>query len=192
MQSTKRISQTFGAGSLVLILLAGICFAQTKRETYEATAFGTSTQMGRNIGIRIIIESYSTPEDQQVLLQAFLKGGNEGLVKTLEKMPARGRISVIGGLGYEVVYIRQFPSPTGRKVRLITNRKIAFGEAWASTRSEEYSVTAVELDLSNDKGKSAGTLLPACKLQVNKQNEIEIEAFQNPWRLANIIDWNKE
>ena len=163
--------------------------AQGKPESYDATAFGTSTQMGQNIGIKILIESYSTPEDQRTLLEAFSKGGNEGLVRALEKMPARGRISVVGGLGYEVTYIRQFPTPTGRKLRLITYRKIAFGEAWASTRSEEYSVTAVELDLSKDKGKSAGTLLPACKLQVNKQNEIEIEAFQNPWRLGNIIEW---
>jgi len=192
MQIANRFGPTLGSGVLVLLLLAGTCFAQNKRETYDATAYGTSTQMGRNIGIRIIIESYSTPEDQRTLLEAFSKGGNEGLVKALEKMPARGRIAVTGGLGYDVTYIRQFPTPTGRKVRLITNRKIAFGEAWASTRSEEYSVTALELDLSNQKEKSAGTLLPACKLQVNKQNEIEIEAFQNPWRLTNIIDWGSK
>lgn len=189
MHIAGSIGRTSGAGLLILFLLSGIGLAQSSRETYDATAFGTSTQMGRNIGIRIIIESYSTPEDQRTLLEAFSKGGNEGLVKALEHMPARGRIAVTGGLGYDVTYIRQFPSPNGRKVRLITYRKIAFGEAFASTRSEEYSVTAVELELSDQKGKSAGTLLPACKLQVNKQNEIEIEAFQNPWRLGNIIEW---
>lgn len=191
MQIAGRISQRFGAGFLVLLFLAGTCLAQNKRETFDATAYGTTTQMGRNVGIKIIIESYSTPDDQRILLEAFSKGGNEGLVKALEKMPARGRIAVVGGLGYDVTYIRQFPTPTGRKVRLITYRKIAFGEAWASTRSEDYSVTAVELDLNKDKNKSTGTLLPAAKLQVNKQNEIEIETFQFPWRLANIIDWDK-
>jgi hypothetical protein len=31
-------------------------------------------------------------------------------------------------------------------------------------------------------------MLPACKLKVNKKtNEIEIETYQNPWKLENFI-----
>ncbi len=29
------------------------------------------------------------------------------------------------------------------------------------------------------------------KAKVTKEKQIEVEAFQNPWRLANFIDWSK-
>ena len=45
-----------------LLLLSSIPgFARDKYETIDATAWGTSTQMGKNIGITIIIYEYSTP-----------------------------------------------------------------------------------------------------------------------------------
>ncbi len=55
-----------------------------------------------------------------------------------------------------------------------------------SNRIEEYSVGAIELVLTPD-GKGSGTVLPACKLTVNKKTQqIEVETYQNPWNLTNI------
>lgn len=175
----------------VFLAFSAAVWGQQKREDVQATAYGTGTQLGRTFSVNIIIESYSTPEDQQVLLEAFTRAGNQGLVDALEKMPARGRISMPGLLGYEIKYARVWQTPNGRKVRLVTNRSIALGEVRGSTRSRDYSVTAVELELSPDAKNSTGTLLPACELKLNKQNEIEVEAYQNPWRLGNFIDWSK-
>jgi hypothetical protein len=28
------------------------------------------------------------------------------------------------------------------------------------------------------------------RVRTNKDGDVEIEAFQNPWQLVNIIDWN--
>ncbi len=178
-------------GAALFLIVGMVSLAQRGPEEVQATAFGTSTQLGRTFNVNITITSYSTPQDQQILLEAFQAGGNRGLVDALEKMPARGRISMPGVLGYEIKYARVWPTPTGRKVRLLTDRTIAMRELMANTRSRDYSVTAVELELNNDKEKSSGTLLPACELKLNKQNEIEIEAYQNPWRLGNFIDWSK-
>jgi len=37
-------------------------------------------------------------------------------------------------------------------------------------------------------GKGSGTVLPACKLTVdNKKQQVEIETYQNPWKLTNLI-----
>src|SRR4029077_15427621 len=55
-------------------------------ETIDATAFGTSTQLGRNFGVKLVIYEFSSPEDRDILIQAFQKGQNEGLVNALEKM----------------------------------------------------------------------------------------------------------
>ena len=58
--------------------------ARGKYETIDATAYGTSTQLGRNVGVTIIIYEFSTPETRQALIEAFQKGQNQGLVNALE------------------------------------------------------------------------------------------------------------
>jgi hypothetical protein len=142
------------------------------------------------VGVTIIIREYSPPEDQEILLEAFEKGGQEGLVNALSKMPAKGRIAVTGTLGYDLNYIRQWPTENGRKIRFVTDRPIAFGEAWSGSRSMEYSLSGGEIDLNNEKKKSTGTLAPACKFKIGKDNHLEIELLQNPWKLVNIRDSN--
>ena len=69
----------------VLLLLGSITigdiqgFARTRNETIDATAMGTGTQMGGNFGVTVLIYQYSTPADRQVLVDAFMKGQNQGL-----------------------------------------------------------------------------------------------------------------
>ncbi len=183
---------TAGASVLALLLVAAIAgVAQEKKLVLQAVAYGTSTQLGHTFTVNITIESFSTPEEQQVLREAFSKGGNRALHDALDKMPARGRIAVPGTLGYEIKYARVWTTPTGRRIRAVTNRNMAIAEFRRDWRTTEYALSAVEIELSNDKGKSTGTMLPACQLKLNKQNELEIEAYQNPWRLDNFIDWSK-
>lgn len=56
-----------------------------------------------------------------------------------------------------------------------------------STRSADYSVGAIELNLTRD-GTGSGTVLPACRLTVNKKKkQVEIETYQNPWNLTNLM-----
>jgi len=164
--------------------------ARDKYETIDATAYGTSTQLGRNVGVTIIIYEFSTPETRQALIEAFQKGQNQGLVNALAKMPAVGRIQIPGTLGYDLSFIRMIPSATGRTIRFVTNRKITFGEAYTDSQSQSFDLTAGELQLNDqDKNKSAGVLYPACQFTINKDGELQIELNQNAWRLANIIDW---
>ena len=175
---------------LVVMAMTVPGFARDKYETIDATAYGTSTQLGRNVGVTIIIYEFSTPENRQALVEAFQKGQNQGLVNALSKMPAVGRIQIPGTLGYDLSFIRMIPSPTGRTIRFVTNRKITFGEAYADTQSQSFDLTAGEIQLNDqDKSKSAGVLYPACQFTINKDGELQIELNQNAWRLANIIDW---
>ena len=176
---------------LLLVAMVSIPgFARDKNETIDATAYGTSTQMGRNVGITLIIYEWSTPEDRQILVDAFQKGQNQGLVNALQKMKAVGRIQIPGTLGYDVSFIRLIPTPTGRKIRFVTNRKISFGEAYSDSQSQSFDLTAGEMDLNDqDKSKSTGVLYPACQFTINKDGELQIELNQNAWRLSNFIDW---
>jgi len=156
--------------------------------TIQATAMGTSTQSGKIANVNINIEQYSTPEDRNSLISAFQKSGQEGMVKVLEDMRPKGRIRFAsGGVGNDIKYIIELPSSKGRKLRLVTDRTLAFAELYQGTRSRDYAVGAIELELTPD-GKGSGTVLPACKLTVNKKKQqVEIETYQNPWKLSNFM-----
>ena len=159
-----------------------------ERMTIQATAMGTSTQSGKIANVNINIEQYSTPEDRNSLISAFQKSGQEGMVKVLEDMRPKGRIRFAsGGVGNDIKYIIELPSSKGRKLRLVTDRTLAFGELYQGTRSRDYTVGAIDLELTPD-GKGSGTVLPACKLTVNKKTQqVDIETYQNPWKLSNFI-----
>src|ERR1700758_919886 len=179
-------------GLLILAAFPGLSAKKVKDETIEATAMGTGSQMGQTIGISVEIYDYSTPEDRQILLDAFTKGQNQGLVNALTRMHAVGHISITGTLGYDLAFVRLIPTPTGRKIRFVTNRLLRFGETYYNTQTTAYNLTAGEIDLNDsDKDKSAGVLFPAAQLVLNKEGQLEFQLNQNAWKLVNIIDWDK-
>src|SRR5664279_419358 len=181
----------FALAALLLVAMVSLPgFARDKNETIDATAYGTSTQLGRNIGVTLIIYEFSTPEDRQILVDAFQKGQNKGLVNALEKMKAVGRIQIPGTLGYDVSFIRMIPTSTGRTIKFVTNRKITFGEAYTDSQSQSFDLTAGQIDINDqDKSKSTGVLHPADQHQINKDREVQLDLNHNPWRLNNIIHW---
>jgi len=180
------------------LLLAAVTFAlsadseKVKVGTIDATAMGTSTQSGRTISVKVTIREFSTEEDKAILVEAYKAAQNEGLVNALTKMKADGRIAITGTLGYDLSYIRLIQTPTGRKIRFVTNRDIKFGESYYATQSKAFNLTAGEIEINDsDKDKSSGILYPAAQLVINKQGELEWQLRQNPWKLVNIIDWDK-
>ena len=186
----------FGGLLIAALLLTAITLAVSaddrKVETIDATAMGTSTQMGKIVSVKVTIYEYSTEEDRQILIEAFKKDQNEGLVNALTRMKSVGRIAVTGTLGYDLSFIRLIQTPTGRKIRFVTNRLLRFGEVYYNAQTIAYNLTAGEIDLNDsDKDKSAGVLYPAAQLIINKDGQLEFQLNQNPWKLVNIIDWNK-
>src|SRR5580700_371260 len=185
MPRTNKTSNKSYTWTLVGLMISGLLLAAAfpalpangvKSETIEATAMGTSTQMGQMVGISVEIYEYSTPADKQVLVQAFATGQNQGLVNALSKMHAVGHISITGTLGYDLAYIRMIPTPTGRKIRFVTNRLLRFGEVWADTQSTAFNLTGGEFDVDDtDKKKSTGILYPECQLAIDKEGQLKIE-----------------
>jgi hypothetical protein len=195
---TESKARKLGFGALLLstLLLTAVTIAisadDRKVETIDATAMGTSTQLGKNVSVKVTIYEFSTEEDRQILIDAFKKGQNQGLVNALTKMKAVGRIAITGTLGYDLSYIRVVPTDTGRKIRFVTNRLLRFGEVYANTTTTAYNLTAGEVEINDkDKGKSGGVLYPAAQLVINKEGQLEFQLNKNPWKLINIIDWNQ-
>ena len=132
---SKRLKMSI-ATAAILAMSAATGFARDTTETIDAQARGTSTQLGKNFTMRLVIYEYSTPEDRKILIESFQHGQNDGLANALEKMKAVGHISMPGTLGFDVSYIREIKTPTGRSIRFVTNRRIAFGESYWSTQSQ--------------------------------------------------------
>jgi len=189
----------FSISAAFALLLLGRLVAESSAqeriqpEEYQAQAMGQGTQLGQTFNVTVHIDAYSTEEERQALIQAFEKAGSEGLFNALNKMRSKGHIAITGTLGYDISFVRSIPTPDGTKIRILTNRPIRFGEAWTDSRSMDYDLSALELDLSNQKGKSSGVLVPACQFIIDKRTkELTIENYQNPWRLVDILDRTKK
>jgi hypothetical protein len=176
-------------GSFFLLLMGiGTIVQAQGRMTIHAAVTGTSTQLGQMYDVHIYIEQFSTPDDQKALIDAFGRSGQDGLVKVLEDMKPKGRVRFTnGGVGKDIKYIIELPSEKGRRIRLVTDRNIGFGEMFGGTRSKDYGVGVIDLVLKPDGKEGSGTVMPACKLTVDKKTkQIEVETYQNPWNLATL------
>jgi hypothetical protein len=160
-----------------------------KREAIQAQAMGQNRAVGKTFNVTVSIDSYSTPEDQKLLISALKQGGQAALSKTLSKMQSKGRIAVTGTLGYSIAYVRTFSNESGRTIRLITDRPIRFLEARENGRSTDYDLSAVELNLNNDKSKSAGSLIIGLRVKADKENQLVFESYgSGPWKLVNVME----
>ncbi len=192
-KSRARKAGYWGFGLVVLLLAATLGISADDRgvEVIDATAMGTSTQLGKKISVKVTIFEFSTDDDRAILVDAFKQGQNEGLVNALTRMKSVGRIAVTGTIGYDLSYIRLIPTPTGRKIRFVTNRLLRFGEQYYNTQSKAFNLTAGEIEINDsDKNKSGGVLYPASQLIINKEGQLEFQLRENPWKLVSIIDWH--
>jgi hypothetical protein len=198
MSQVKNVAPRARKRALSALLLTGVLimgstpvFSRGPRpETIEASAMGTGTQLGAVVGVTLNIYDFSTPADKQVLVQAFAKGQNQGLVTALSRMRAVGHVEITGTLGYDCSYIAMVPTPAGRKIRFVTNRQIRFGEAWTDSQTMSFNLTAGEFDLNpNDKSKDTGVLFPAAQLIIDKEGKLQLDLNQNAWKLVDVLDW---
>jgi hypothetical protein len=157
-------------------------------QTYSATAFGQAGALaGKSFGVTVYVNGWTSDQEAHQFAAVLKKSGPDGLISALSKSKETGRLSPTGfvGSGFRIARLR--PAPGGEsKIIMVTDRPIAFGEAYNGTRSRDYQFGIVVLNLDKD-GKGTGTLAPACKIKFNKKDELEIEHYgQKPLRLANV------
>ena len=175
------------AAALLMTLVSVTKGQERRREYITAIAQGPSQQLGTMINVTIIINEVSTAEDQKILIDAFRAGRSKGLANAVDKMSSKGRISVTGTVGYDLNYVREFIQPDGsRKIRFVTDRPINFREAWYSGRSMDYALSMGEIIIRGDRDTNSGVLMPIAKFKLDKEKELTIETFRNPWKLVNI------
>lgn len=136
------------------------------------------------------VNHYSSNATTQRLANVLVEGGQDALVKALEKMKPIGHASLSSRVGFfDLKLIRSRKTATGRRVIGVSDRPIGFLEAYNSGRSTDYALGIVVLDLKlNKKGKEVGQgmLLYAAKVKIEK-GKLEIEYLgMDPVPLANV------
>ena len=184
-----------GIVTLILFMLCATIKVFAQEETTGKTEhFGASAySMNRGatmVNVDIRVKAYTDNEKTQQFASALVEGGQPALTKALEKSDEIGSIQLTGRVGfYDFKLIRSRQTPTGRRIVAVCDRPLQFGELYGGTRSTEYTIGIMILDLKQDKkGKEvgSGTLYYAAKVKI-KNNTIKIEHFQlHPVRLVNV------
>ena len=190
----KAIALLFG-----MCCLAVTAFSQTaeqpkpppapKPEHFSAVA---SLPRARTVTawVDVRVSRYSSNARTQQMANALAEGGQDQLVKALEKAKTIGHVSLSSRVGaFDLKLIRTRKTPTGRRITGVSDRPIGFLEAYAGSRSSDYQVGILVIDLKRDKkGKEVGEgmLIYASKVKIEK-GKLEIEYVgMEPIRLGNV------
>ncbi len=124
------------------------------------------------------------------MANVLVEGGQDELVKALEKAKTIGHVSLSSRVGaFDLKLIRTRKTPTGRQIIGVSDRPIGFLEAYAGSRSKDYQVGILVIDLKrNKKGKEVGEgmLIYASKVKIeNGKLDIEYVGME-PIRLASV------
>lgn len=136
------------------------------------------------------VSRYSSNARTQAMATTLVEGGQDALVKALEKLKPIGHASLSSRVGFfDLKLIRSRKTATGRRIIGVSDRPIGFLEAYGGGRSMDYKLGILVLDLKiNKKGKEVGEgfLLYASKVKINK-GKLEIEYVgMDPIKLANV------
>lgn len=165
-------------------LLAGPAQAQDKKEEkpkpYRFTAFAVNMNSGPKAGtIDIVLERLTTDEERAGLIAAFVEGGQDSLLKALQKVKPRvGFMRTPNSLGYDLQYAYRFANSDGTsRIVIGTDRRINFWEASRQPRSIDYPFTIIEMRL-DAKGEGEGRMAAGTKISKSKDGKtIELENY---------------
>jgi len=182
------LSQVFLA-TLLSLCMTLPAVAKEKKEVIERfRAHAMSLERGRATLLTITINSWTTPEERQALAQALADGGGRGLYNYLDKQADKGYLQVPGSLGYEMRYAFQFQNEGKRQIVLGTNRPILIGEMARGSRSTDYDISLLVLEIDEAAGEGTGTLVMGAEVTIDEKTGklvIETPTIQ-PTRLTKV------
>lgn len=158
---------------------------------FDAVAVNMSNVGPRGqVRVEVRVDRWSTDEERAVLAEALKEqaGGQRDVANTLFSKDPVGTIRERTSLAYDLRYSRSIPTEEGgRQIILATDRRIAFAEAWRASRTLDYNVSLIILNV-DERGRGEGQIMLGAELNWNAaKNQVEIEHFASqPIRLNNV------
>jgi hypothetical protein len=172
-----------------------------ERESFTGTILLTSNMRmppGQTYQLTMNIDAWTPPEDRQRVLVALKEGGEDAALEELEKMRAGFIIppAWANQPSWKVAIATKTRTATGTVVRVVTDRPIAFVEAYQATRSKDYRFGVAEFKL-DEKGTGEGVVIPAARVEFGDDGRLVIETLPHstgPQKLVGVRawDWDEE
>ena len=195
MKNDTRKTHPFKTSYLLALLAALLVLApeaQAKKkekkeplEKYRAQA--VSLDRGAAKMLDIVITEWTTPEERQELFQVFVEGGSKKLYEALFEEEEKGYVKLPGSLGYDMKYAWQFELEGKRRIVLASDRPMGFLELTRASRSRDYNVSLVVLELDPETGEGEGWAAAGVELSIDASGRLTIEyTGTQPTRLSNV------
>jgi len=181
---------------VVLILLA--CAAMAAEQAPAAAPATPAVPMqwvgnlinmqgGGTTYLTVRADAFSPPEVVQGLLQILKDKGQDAVVEAMNAMPPIGIMKATNTVAYYIPVIRYIPTETGYRIVAVGARQItALGQATKPIVTTQYPVGAIILNV-NKKGKSGGQILPAVKVEFDKEGKFDPKSYgTDPLKLLNV------
>ena len=162
----------------------------------------TNVRTGSNNVFEITLDKYSTAEERQDLIDTMASGGQNALLKKMERLPIKGRIRIPGWvgpdpmnyrLGWDLRYAARTPMEDGgTRLVLGTDRPMSMTEIRNQPRTVDYPFTFIQIHLPKE-GKGEGRATGATKVIFDKnKNMIELERYSAGTVLLNEVTVEKK
>jgi hypothetical protein len=174
------------------LALGGVLLATTgaaAEERFSAFAVNVSNiGTGQAGTVLIRLERYSTDRERDRLFTALSEGGEDQLLRELQKLPEIGGLRTPRSLEWRIHFARERKSDDGgRRIVMLTDRPVSFWEARNRPRTMDYPFTLIELRLPAE-GKGEGKLSLLTSIRFDKEQKIlELEDYASePVRLSQV------
>ncbi|MCP3956533.1 MAG: hypothetical protein GY719_01635 [bacterium] len=192
MTSKTTIRTTLLTLLALALLAAAVGPAWAKKEKREPIekfrGRAISLDRGTTSTLDIAIYEWTSPEEREALIQTFLDGGSKALYKKLQDTSEKGYVKAPQRIGYDMKYAWQVEVEGKRRIILATDRPMGFVELARNTRSTDYNVSLMVLELDPETGEGEGTAAVGVELSIDKKtNRLNIEfTGTQPTRLVKV------
>ncbi len=164
--------------------------AADKPEALRLRAFAVDlNNAARTRTLDIVIERWSTPEEIKNFQAASTEGGDDALLRAIQKTKPRcGYVRTETSIPWDLYLASETPLPGGgRRIVVASDRPVGYWEAFNPSRLNEYKFSLAEIRLGGD-GKGEGKAIPYAQMSYDKDtNTFEVENYETlPVRLTQV------
>ena len=158
-------------------------------EEYNGNIISYNGPRVRTAFFTLRISGQTSNQDASRFLGILRDEGQDDLLRAIRDREL-GTFTITGQLARDVNVVRETTMDGRRRIFVVFERWLNFGEVRGGYRSVDYPFSYVELLVDDRTGKGEGTFIPAARIDWdndNGQQTIEIENFAiYPARLTNV------
>ena len=189
--SRTRVTKTVVSLALGAALAVPVAVrAADKPEALRLRAFAVDlNNAARTRALDIVIERWSTPEEIKNFQGASIEGGDDALLRAMQKTKPRcGYVRTEASIPWDLYLATETPLPGGaRRIVVASDRPVSFSEAANPSNLSDYRFSLVEIRLGPD-GKGEGKAIPYAQMSYDKDTHtFEVENYETlPVRLTQV------